>query len=325
MGHQEEILCPDGPDGLTVEIVFDRFRNATLQWMAAGIAIWQKDYREWMDAEYPGVQSTAVPEGYMINMGTGPFIPISADSQTVMKSRKNPNYWLTGAPFVDGMDNFAIQDYNTKFAALVTGQDQSGRPRQQRHHQGPGGPGAGAVHGHHRTADRPVQPHLRYPGQPPEAPVRQWEVRWAVQLFLDRGDWDTFSTVGDIKMSNPAYFLHIDSGWGKPTEEFMELPGWNPATKDADIAEANRLLDEAFGPGNRPRTDQYVIQLLSRREISLWLIDQMKRHLGWEFDVQYVDTYGNISTECLYTIRAEANAAPNRQVYTSDAADASGA
>ena len=73
-------------------------------------------------------------------------------------------------------------------------------------------------------------------------------------------------------------------------------------------------MDRATGRG----TDQYVIQLLSRREISLWLIDQMKRHLGWEFDVQYVDTYGNISTECLYTIRAEANAAPNRQVYTAD-------
>ena len=322
MGHQEEILCPDGPDGLTVEIVFDRFRNATLQWMAAGIAIWQKDYREWMDAEYPGVQSTAVPEGYMINMGTGPFIPISADSQTVMKSRKNPNYWLTGAPFVDGMDNFAIQDYNTKFAALVTGKiNQAG-------HGSSGITKAQVAQVQEQYTDIIEQQIVRYNHisgirvNPLRPPFDKWEVRWAVQLFLDRGDWDTFSTVGDIKMSNPAYFLHIDSGWGKPTEEFMELPGWNPATKDADIAEANRLLDEAFGPGNRPRTDQYVIQLLSRREISLWLIDQMKRHLGWEFDVQYVDTYGNISTECLYTIRAEANAAPNRQVYTSDAADA---
>ena len=123
-------------------------------------------------------------------------------------------------------------------------------------------------------------------------------------------------------MSDPAYFLHTDSGWGKPAEEFLQLPGWNPATKDADIAEANRLLDEAFGAGNRPRTDQYVIQLLSRREVSLWLIDQMKKHLGWEFDVTYVDTYGTISTDCLYTIRAEANPSPNRQVYTSDPSDA---
>ena len=48
----------------------------------------------------------------------------------------------------------------------------------------------------------------------------------------------------------------------------------------------------------------------------------MKRYLNWEFNVQYVDSYGNTSTECPYTIRAEANPAPNRQVYTSDPADA---
>ena len=81
----------------------------------------------------------------------------------------------------------------------------------------------------------------------------------------------------------------------------------NPATKDADIAEANRLLDEAFGPGNRPKTDQYIIQLLSRREVSLWGIDFFKKNLNWEFNVQYVDTYGNIQTDCQYTLRAEAS------------------
>jgi ABC-type transport system substrate-binding protein len=157
---------------------------------------------------------------------------------------------------------------------------------------------------------------------PLRPPFDNWQVRWAIQLFLDRGDWDLFSTVGDVKMSDPAYYLHIDSGWGLPPEDFMKLPGWNPATKDADIAEANRLLDEVFGAGNRPVTDQYVIQLLSRREVSLWLIDQMNKHLDWQFDVKYVDTYGNISTDCLFTIRAEANPTPNKQVYASDPSDA---
>ena len=322
MGHMDEVLCPDGPQGKQVEIKFNYFRNATLQWLAGGIAIWDKDYREWMDAEHPGIQSTAVPEAYLINMGTGPFIPESADSQTVMKSRKNPNYWLTGAPFVDGMDNFAIQDYNTKFAALVTGKiSQAGH--------GSSGITKAQVQQVQDTYSDIIELQIvRYNhisgirANPLRPPFDKWEVRWAVQLFLDRGHWHEFSTVGEINMSDPAYFLHIDGGWGKPTEEFMQLPGWNPATKDADIAEANRLLDEAFGPGNRPKTDQYVIQLLSRREISLWLIDQMKRHLDWEYDVQYIDTYGNISTDCIYTIRAEANPSPNRQVYTSDPSDA---
>ena len=41
--------------------------------------------------------------------------------------------------------------------------------------------------------------------------------------------------------------------------------------------------------------------------MSLWGLDFMKKNLDWEFDVQYVDTYQNIQTECLYTIRAEAS------------------
>ncbi|MDA0988315.1 MAG: ABC transporter substrate-binding protein, partial [Chloroflexi bacterium] len=321
MQHLDEVTCPDGAQGKTAVLNFTHFRNATLGWMGGGMPIWDKEYREWMDAEYPGIQSTGNEEGYLINMGTGPQIPLSADSQTVMKVRKNPNYFIEGAPFADGFDHFAIQDYNTKFAALVTGKV---------HQAGHGSSGVTKAQVSQIQTDYGdiiEQQIVRYNHisgfrlNPLRPPFDKWEVRWAIQLFLDRGDWDEFSTVGDIKMSSPVYMLHVDSGWGKPTEEFMQLPGWNPATKDADIAEANRLLDEAFGPGIRPKTDQYIIQLLSRREVSLWGLDQFKKLLGWEFDVKYIDTYGNISTDCLYTIRAEANPTPIKQTYASDISD----
>ena len=321
-GHLDEVTCPDGAQGKTAVLTFTHFRNGTLAWLAGGMAIWDKEYREWMDAEYPGIQSTGNAEGYLINMGTGPQIPLTADSQTVMKVRKNPNYFIEGAPFADGFDHFAIQDYNTKFAALVTGKV------HQAGHGSSGVTKAQVSQIQTDYADIIEQQIVRYNhisglrANPLRPPFDKWEVRWAIQLFLDRQDWDEFSTVGAIKMSSPVYMLHIDSGWGKPAEEFMQLPGWNPATKDADIAEANRLLDEAFGAGNRPKTDQYIIQLLSRREVSLWGLDQFKRHLGWEFDVKYIDTYGNISTDCLYTIRAEANPTPIKQVYASDISDA---
>ncbi|MQF99071.1 MAG: hypothetical protein FI729_06105 [SAR202 cluster bacterium] len=322
MGHLDEATCPDGMSGKTVVLNFSKYRNATIYWLAAGFAVWDKEYREWMDAEYPGVQSTANPEGYMINMGTGPQIPLSADSQTVMKVRKNPNYFIPGAPFADGFDTFAIQDYNTKFAALVTGKI---------HQAGHGSSGitkAQVKQVQDSYADIIELQIVRYNHISGVRmnnlipPFDKWEVRWAVQIALDRMDWDDFMTVGDVKMSNPAYYLHIDSGWGKPASEFMKTKGWNPETKDADIAEANALLDGVFGAGVRPKTDQYVIQLLSRREISVWAIDFFKKYLNWEFDVKYVDTYGNIATDCLYTIRAEANPNPNKQVYASDPSDA---
>ena len=58
-------------------------------------------------------------------------------------------------------------------------------------------------------------------------------------------------------MSDPAYFLHIDSGWGKPTEEFMQLPGWNPATKDADIADGKPAAGRGVWTG-QPAADRSV-------------------------------------------------------------------
>ena len=249
MGHLDEVTCPDGPDGKYAVMNFDRVRNGTLGWLAAGIAVWDKDYREWMDAEYPGVQSTAVPEGYLINMGTGPFIPTSADSQTVMKSRKNRNYWINQAPFIDGMDNYAIPDQNTRFAALLTGKI---------HQAGHGSIGltwgqmqqvqdkySDMIELHLARGDHQqhfLMNHLR-------PPFDNWNVRHAVQLALDRGDWQEYMIAGDVWMADPYLVLHPNAGWGIPVEEFQTFPGMNPATKDADIAEANRLLDEAFGQG----------------------------------------------------------------------------
>jgi hypothetical protein len=307
MGHLDNVLCPDGAQGKSVTLQFSSVRNGTLGWLGAGIAIWNKDYREWMDAEYPGVQSTAVSEGYMINMGTGPQIPTFADSQTVMKVRKNPNYFIEGAPFIDGMDNFGIVDYNTKFAALVTGKI------HQAGHGSSGVTKAQVKQIEDSYSDIIEMQIVRYNHQQHflmnhlRPPFDQWKVRWAVQLALDRGDWLKFTEVGSFNMGDPYFVLHPDAGWGIPVEEFQTFAGFNPATKDEDIAEANRILDEEFGAGNRPRTDQYVRSLLSRREVSLWGIDFFKKHLNWEFDVKYVDSYGNIQTDCLYTIRAEAS------------------
>ena len=119
-------------------------------------------------------------------------------------------------------------------------------------------------------------------------PFDDRNVRWAVQLALDREDWLEFTTVGDVNMGDPYYILHSDAGWGTPVEEFQKLPGFNPATKDADIAEANRILDEVFGAGNRPKTDQYMIQLLSRREVTLWGVGllQEEPQLGVQHQVR---------------------------------------
>ena len=228
MGHLQTVTCPDGAAGKTTVLEFDRVRNGTLGWLAAGIAIWDKDYREWMDAEYPGIQSSAIPEAYMINMGTGPFIPISADSQTVMKSRKNPNYWLEGAPFVEGMDNFAIQDYNTKFAALVTGKI------HQAGHGSSGVTKAQVQQIQDTYGDIIEQQIVRYNHQQHflmnhlRPPFDNRDVRWAVQLALDREDWLEFTTVGRREHGRPVLHPALGRGLGNTCRGVPEVTGSQP-------------------------------------------------------------------------------------------------
>jgi hypothetical protein len=321
MGHLDQVTCPDGPQGKTAVLNFKYFRNLTTGWLAAGIAIWDKEYRAWMDEKYPGLQATANSDAYMINMGTGPWIPTFADSQSVMKVKRNPNYFIKGAPFADGFEFYGIQDYNTKFASLVTGKI---------HQAGHGSSGITKAQVVQVQRDYPdkIELHLvRYNHisylrmNPMRPPFDSWKARWAVELALDRASWDAFMTAGALKMSSPAYYLHSDSPWAIPVEEFQKFPGWRQDKKDEDIAEANRLLDEVFGKGVRPRTDQYVIQLLSRREISVWALEFFRKYLNWEFDVKYVDTYGKISTDCLYTVAADAKP-PHGMQYSPDPSDA---
>jgi ABC-type transport system substrate-binding protein len=317
----DSATCPDGPLGYTVVLNFTKFRNVTTQWLATGWKTWHKEYREWLDAKYPGLQAKAEKDAWLAEMGTGPFIYtfMSAD---VVKSRKNPNYWRKGAPFVDGLESYPIPDYNTKFASLITGKIDL---------IGPGSSGA--------TKAQVIQMQKSYPDFrlhivqynhiswiPMNAmlpPFDNWKVRWAVMLALDRASWDTFMTAGAIKMASPAYWLHPQATYAIHSEEFSKFPGWRQDKKDEDIAEANRLLDEVFGKGVRPTLAWYISSLLSRREIGVWGLEYLQETLGFKLEAQYLDSaaHGKLLTDCVYRIHSEA-APVHSQTYVPDPSDA---
>ena len=289
MGHLDEITCPDGPDGKTVVLNFSMFRNPTTGWLASGIAIWDKDYREWMDAEHPNIQSSGEELGYLLDMGTGPQIPVSWEPEVVLKTRTNPDYWIKGAPLVDGYEFYPILDYNTKFTSFITGKiDHAG-------HGSSGLTKAQVVQIQESYPDYTVHEvqynHIsQLPMNPFRPPFDDWKVRWAIHLALDRQAWLEFNKAGTLNMAAHNYYLHRASPWSWPEEEFLKFPGWRADQKDADIAEANRILDEVFGPGERPTdTEMTIWTLLSRREIGVWALDQFRESLGWELDARFVE------------------------------------
>ena len=289
MGHLDNITCPDGPQGKAVVLQFEMFRNPTTGWLASGIAIWDKEYKEWMDAEHPAIQSTGEEIGYLLDMGTGPQIPESWDPDVVLKTRTNPNYWIEGAPFVDGYEFYPILDYNTKYTSFITGKiDHAG-------HGSSGLTKAQVKQIQENYPDYTIHEveynHIsQLPMNPFRAPFDQWKVRWAIHLALDRQAWIEFNKAGTLSMASHNYYLHRASSWSWPEEEFLKFPGWRADQKDEDIAEANRLLDEVFGPGERPTDTEITIwTLLSRREIGVWALDQFRESLGWELDGKFVE------------------------------------
>jgi ABC-type transport system substrate-binding protein len=310
LGHLKEVTCPDGPLGKTVVVGFTEFRNTTLPSLAQGNPVWNKEYQEWRDNEYPGIQFTAKEEGYLLQMGTGPQIPVAMAPDIVLRTRTNPNYWLKGAPFVDGYEFYPILDYNTKFVSWITGKTD---------HLGHGSSGmtkAQVVQAKQKYPDRTVHivayNHLgQFMLNPLRPPFDKWKVRYAVSLAMDRASWREFNKAGDVSMSLPTYYFHRSSPYAIPEVEFSKFPGYRQDKKDEDIAEANRLLDEVFGKGIRPNDTQHNIwTLLSRREIGVWTIDQFREKLGWELVSRFVEAGENSKESSESTYQIKPNAAP---------------
>jgi len=115
-------------------------------------------------------------------------------------------------------------------------------------------------------------------------PFDNQKARLAVHLAIDREEWAAFRrvTVGDLVVEGTklAYVTTPGGFYSIPDEELKTWPGLRQP-KDDDIAQANVLLDEVFGAGNRPTADCLAdAGRQSDLDACLFVIDQMKRHLG---------------------------------------------
>jgi len=321
LGWLDNVECPDGPEGYVVQINADHFSNAMISWLAVGWPIWNKEYKTWMDKTYPGIQSDASEKGWLLTMGTGPYIYESM-STTIIKAKKNPEYFRKGGPLLDGVHSYALADPNTKFASFITGKI---------HLMGPGSSST--------TKGQVIELQLKYPEyhileamynhiywfamNPDIPPFDNWKVRWAFHIAFDREEWDFFATAGAIKLSGPAYWLHPMNSDSIAYEVYKDFPGYNQANKDDDIALANTMLDEVFGPGERPTLPWDISSTLSRREPGLYGVDFIQAELGITLDVRYIDggDAGRKLQDCVYLIQAEA-APVHGSMWVTDASDA---
>ncbi|MBI2907930.1 MAG: ABC transporter substrate-binding protein [Chloroflexi bacterium] len=187
------------------------------------------------------------------SVGTGPFRFKRFVPGVLYELVKNPDYFVRGLPYVDGIQFYIIRDASSRFAAFRTGQiDLTAVGR---------GTYLSASEAEAVKREMPGAVAYEYPalsnfGLVPffeKAPWSDFRVRQAANLAIDRQ--------AAIKVVGQGYgkvggALVPGTEWAIPEPELVKRPGYRQP-KDADIAEARKLLAEA-GFANGFKTQMIV-------------------------------------------------------------------
>ena len=293
--------CPDGPQGYTLRAEFTEARAGTIGKFAGVTGMpnnMPKELIEWWSANCPDCWDQTTDETYLYGTGTGAFMAYDRTQDVGTKIRANPDYWREGLPFLEGVDHIEITDATTRFTALITGQTD---------YYGEGSasllPGqVGQVLD--RYADEiHLEPVLHLWGKGLQInlhrePFDDERVRYAIHLAIDRDDWVEINRIEGggqnvIGVLRPTNWMPPGTFWALPDDELWALPGFRngPGDKEADIAEANRLLDEA-GLTNSPRFTAGCMTTSVQIFIDgcVYFKDQLAKHLDIELNVDVVET-----------------------------------
>ena len=298
LGHLESTSCPDGPRGYTFVMHFDMTMAKTMGILAGHSAsIQDKDFIEWVhdfgEREGRSFGDTEIPANFYAMHGTGPFIPVDINESVSTTFDANPNYFREGLPLIDQYHNVVIKDPGSRFTALAT---------SKVHYYGEGS--YGFTSGQAEQALRDFQDTIVVNAQlnhwartiyfGARAPWDDLRVRRAIHLALNRDEWKAFRRVkvGDSSIEGTQLANTMAPGtFFAPTQEEIGMwPGYRQP-KDEDLAEANRLMDEVFGAGNRPSAKCLGrTETVSNVDGCLWVMDQLRKNLGMEVESDFRET-----------------------------------
>ena len=173
-------------------------------------------------------------------IGTGPFMYDRWDKSISIKLARNPNYWNSPEPYLDGIEYFIFADNAAKEAAFETGQI---------HEAGyvTGTPGKQWVDKLRREMAEKVNVYRVYGTLTPyivlnnqRKPFDDVRVRRALALAFDHEEAIQAVGLGEARLSGPV----ACEPWILPEDELRALPGYS-GDKEKDLAEAKALLEAA--------------------------------------------------------------------------------
>jgi peptide/nickel transport system substrate-binding protein len=214
-------------------------------------------------------------------VGTGPFRLKEYVRGQRIELERNPDYFVKGRPYLDGISYPIITERGTRQAALQAGRLDISLPTEMTKvmaetlkQQAPAivitqTPASGS--------DNVILNHKR-------PPFDNVHVRRAINLALDRRAWAQVRD-GAASSAMPPRPLGL---WGLSATELAKMPGYRDPARDR--ADARRLLAEAgFGPGKPLRAELATRSWALQVDLAVFVQDQL-RQVGIETTLKQMES-----------------------------------
>jgi peptide/nickel transport system substrate-binding protein len=167
-------------------------------------------------------------------IGTGPYKLKTYARGDRVEVVKNPEYWVPGRPYLDGLAYYVVADDNTAFTNFLGGQYQQYYPIS--HENVPRV--KSETGGKAQNVQVPTYSRNVVFFNTKKKPWDDIRVRQAVSLALDRQDAINTVQGGDGELGG---YMRSSGLWGLPVDELKKIPGYDKG----NIDQAKALLQQA--------------------------------------------------------------------------------
>jgi peptide/nickel transport system substrate-binding protein len=214
-------------------------------------------------------------------VGTGPFRLKEYVRGQRIDLERNPDYFVKGRPYLDGISYPIITERGTRQAALQAGRLDISLPTEMTKVMAEtlkqAAPTIVITQTPASGSDNVILNHKR-------PPFDNVHVRRAVNLALDRRAWAQVRD-GVASSAMPPRPLAL---WGLSAPELAKMPGFRDPARDR--ADARRLLAEAgFGPGKPLRAELATRSWALQVDLAVFVQDQL-RQVGIEATLKQMES-----------------------------------